>query len=205
MAGILNKLDTAKSTCDNARHFNCHEITHPSQNLTGLKKASSGPYTKPIKYRPCHICLKIHYEIIFQTTPRLRSSVFWDITQCSRLKVNRRFGGTCRLHLQGWRISRARNQRESRWEAELWRRFVPPKRRVIFNGLHGVISQKIELFIATAVRTSNPTYAKITQVVFSFQISDSNSRRISYPSHMCYMSSPSNLPWPDGLNFFDEE
>jgi hypothetical protein len=25
-----------------------------------------------------------------------------------------------------------------------------------FNGLHGVISQKIELFIPTAVRTSNP-------------------------------------------------
>jgi hypothetical protein len=33
---------------------------------------------------------------------------------------------------------------------------VPPKRPVNFNGLHGVISQKIELFIATALRTSNP-------------------------------------------------
>jgi hypothetical protein len=30
------------------------------------------------------------------------------------------------------------------------------KRRLTFNGLHGVISQKIELFITTAVRTSNP-------------------------------------------------
>jgi hypothetical protein len=29
-----------------------------------------------------------------------------------------------------------------------------------FNGTHAVISQKIELFIATAVRTSNPTYYK---------------------------------------------
>jgi hypothetical protein len=26
-----------------------------------------------------------------------------------------------------------------------------------FSGLHGIISQKIELFITTAVRTSNPT------------------------------------------------
>jgi hypothetical protein len=26
-----------------------------------------------------------------------------------------------------------------------------------FNGLHGVISRKIELFLTTAVRTSNPT------------------------------------------------
>jgi hypothetical protein len=27
-----------------------------------------------------------------------------------------------------------------------WRRDLPPKRRLIFNGLHGVMSQKIELF-----------------------------------------------------------
>jgi hypothetical protein len=32
---------------------------------------------------------------------------------------------------------------------------VPPKCLLTFNGLHGVISQKIELFITTAVRTSN--------------------------------------------------
>jgi hypothetical protein len=30
-----------------------------------------------------------------------RSSVFWDITPCSPLKVNRRFGGRFLLHLQG--------------------------------------------------------------------------------------------------------
>jgi hypothetical protein len=33
----------------------------------------------------------------------------------------------------------------------------PPKRRLIFNRLHGVISQKIELFITTAVRTFDLT------------------------------------------------
>jgi hypothetical protein len=32
-----------------------------------------------------------------------------------------------------------------------------PKRRLTFNGLQGVISQKIVLFINTVVRTSNPT------------------------------------------------
>jgi hypothetical protein len=32
-----------------------------------------------------------------------------------------------------------------------------PKRRLILNRLHGVISQKMLLFITTAVRTSNPT------------------------------------------------
>jgi hypothetical protein len=35
-------------------------------------------------------------------------------------------------------------------------RYVPLKRQLIFNGLHGVISQKIVLFIMTTVRTSNP-------------------------------------------------
>jgi hypothetical protein len=39
-----------------------------------------------------------------------KSSVFWDITPCSPLKVNQRFGGTSRLHLQGRSISQARNQ-----------------------------------------------------------------------------------------------
>jgi hypothetical protein len=58
-----------------------------------------------------------------------------------------------------WDIGRARNQRESRWlPAWRWRRYVHPKRRLTFNGLHGVISQNIVLFITTAVITSNPTY-----------------------------------------------
>jgi hypothetical protein len=33
---------------------------------------------------------------------------------------------------------------------------VPPKRRLTFKTLYGGISQRIELFITTAVRTSNP-------------------------------------------------
>jgi hypothetical protein len=70
----------------------------------------------------------------------------------SLLKVNRRFGGTCHLHLQGRRISQARNQRESSCLPR-----VPPKRRLTFNGLHSVISQKIKLFITTVLITSNPT------------------------------------------------
>jgi hypothetical protein len=33
----------------------------------------------------------------------MESSMFCNITPCSPLKVNQRFGGTCRLHLQGCR------------------------------------------------------------------------------------------------------
>jgi hypothetical protein len=48
----------------------------------------------------------------------MKSTIFWDITPCSPLSVNRRFGGTYRLYLQGKKISSARNQRESRGQAE---------------------------------------------------------------------------------------
>jgi hypothetical protein len=34
----------------------------------------------------------------------MKRPLFWDITLCSTLSVNRRFRGTCRLHLQGRRV-----------------------------------------------------------------------------------------------------
>jgi hypothetical protein len=49
----------------------------------------------------------------------MKSIIFLDIMPCSPLRVNWRFGGTYRLHLQGRRISRARTQRGSRWQTEL--------------------------------------------------------------------------------------
>jgi hypothetical protein len=42
-----------------------------------------------------------------------------------------------------------------------WRRYVPPKRQLELNGLHGVISQKMILFITTTVKTSNSTRWKL--------------------------------------------
>jgi hypothetical protein len=41
----------------------------------------------------------------------IKSSIFWHITR-SPLEVNRRFGGICRLTLQGQRICQTRNQVE---------------------------------------------------------------------------------------------
>jgi transposase len=66
------------------------------------------------------------------------------------------FGGTCHLHLEGWRISQARNHCESAscwflaWlilQSWRWRQYVPPKHSLTLNVLHGVISQKTETFI----------------------------------------------------------
>jgi hypothetical protein len=42
-----------------------------------------------------------------------KNYILWDIPPCIPLKVNRRFKGTCRLHLQDWRIRQARNQNET--------------------------------------------------------------------------------------------
>jgi hypothetical protein len=92
----------------------------------------------------------------------MKSSVFWDMASCSLLKVNQRLGETCRLHLQGWRISRVGNQQEgssachlpSWWyharlilQPWIWRWHAPLKWQLTFNGLHGVISQKTELIL----------------------------------------------------------
>jgi hypothetical protein len=61
----------------------------------------------------------IHVGFEVLTAVVIKSTIFWDITLCIPLKVNRRFGATYRLHVQGQRISRAaRHQRESRWQAE---------------------------------------------------------------------------------------
>jgi hypothetical protein len=40
----------------------------------------------------------------------MKSYLFYDTTPCSPLKVKRRFGGICCLHLQCRRISHARNK-----------------------------------------------------------------------------------------------
>jgi hypothetical protein len=41
----------------------------------------------------------VGFEVL--TAVVMKSTVFWDITPCSPLKANRRFGGTYRLHLHG--------------------------------------------------------------------------------------------------------
>jgi hypothetical protein len=82
----------------------------------------------------------------------MKSSVFRDSTLRSPLKVNWCFGGACCLMLfLTWCILLL-------WR---WRQHVSPKPWSTFRRLHGVVSQKVELFITTAVRTSKPTNLKL--------------------------------------------
>jgi hypothetical protein len=43
----------------------------------------------------------VGFEVL--TAVVMKNTIFWDMTLCSPLSVNRRFGGTYRLHLQGRR------------------------------------------------------------------------------------------------------
>jgi hypothetical protein len=83
-----------------------------------------------------HINLRIGIGSHVNTAMVMNGSLFWDITPYSPLKANWRFGGTFRPPRLG---------------------YVPPKRQLTLSVLHGVVYQKIELFITTAVRTSDPT------------------------------------------------
>jgi hypothetical protein len=86
----------------------------------------------------------VRSEVFTEVT--MKNAVFWDVAQC-RSCVNRRFGGTYRLHLQGRKI-RERGTSVSRWLQ--FSRYVPPKRRFT-QDLHGTTSQKMALFFVTIV------------------------------------------------------
>jgi hypothetical protein len=91
-------------------------------------------------------------------------------------KVNRPFEGSYRFYLQGRRESQTRNQMVNKVACHLFSRqsvisnslglwrlrwYVPLKHRLTVTRLHGVISQKAELFVTTAVRTWNPIYTNL--------------------------------------------
>jgi hypothetical protein len=53
----------------------------------------------------------VGFEIL--TVMAVKSSLIWDITPCSQVKIYRRFVGIYRLDLQGRGVSRARNHHEA--------------------------------------------------------------------------------------------
>jgi hypothetical protein len=48
------------------------------------------------------------FEALMQIT--VKSTVFWGMTQCSQIDVNRRFGGKYYFRLRGRRLNYARNK-----------------------------------------------------------------------------------------------
>jgi hypothetical protein len=95
----------------------------------------------------------------------MKSIIFWDIPPYDPLNVCRRFGGTYHLYLQGQRISWATELVTCSHTGFLLGLFfdpedggdVPLKRRLTFNGLHGVISQMMAMALFVRVCSQNIT------------------------------------------------
>jgi hypothetical protein len=113
----------------------------------------------------------VGFEVL--TTVVMKGINFWDITPCSPLSVNRRFGGIYRLHLQGRRNNFSKRPASKQVASRMppacllklflrpWRRrgHVPPKRRLTLIGLHDVIFQKLILFMFSVHSVNLPFYS----------------------------------------------
>jgi hypothetical protein len=83
---------------------------------------SSECFTTAVAWHACwHARLSelYHKNVGFEVPPVVvmtSTTIFWDITPYSSLKLKRRFGEIYRLHFHRQRISLARNQRESMWQ-----------------------------------------------------------------------------------------
>jgi hypothetical protein len=102
------------------------------------------------------IYIRMRARNVFVLFSLFRNAVFWDVVPW-RYCINRRFGGTYRLHLttcSRWFLARGFFFFSSTLKMEAIRF---PKRRFI-QYLHYATSQKTAFFIVTAAKTSNFTY-----------------------------------------------
>jgi hypothetical protein len=101
-------------------------------------------------------------QICRESLENMKNAVFWDVVQCSSC-VNRRFGGTYRLHLQG--------------------------RQIRERGTSST-SQKAALFIFTAVKTSTLTFREFVLLQFVGYVSDSWTPNLALCCHRVRGSLP---------------
>jgi hypothetical protein len=105
---------------------------------------------------------EIRFEIL--TPVVIKIFIFCNITPCSLLKVNLRFGGICRLHLQDRRISKERNQHEAvTVKMACFSEISVDFQRTV----HGVISQKMSSKSRTAQYSSRAYKGQITTYIIN--------------------------------------
>jgi hypothetical protein len=137
----------------------CYRFPEHCTSLTQLPAIKHwSPQCRPVNAtstKRTSFCTNNHQFTGYEglTAVVMKSSIFWDITRCSPFQVNRRFGGTYHLHLQGRKnkLSKKPTWKQVASRAWRWRPYVPPKHRLTLNGLHGVICQKMALFITTSL------------------------------------------------------
>jgi hypothetical protein len=77
----------------------------------------------------------------WKSSDRVKMTVLWNIAPCGLVEIDRRFRGAYCLH-QG-----------EVWSPWWWRQCASLKRRYTSTRLHGAVSQKGVVFIATALST----------------------------------------------------
>lgn len=85
------------------------------------------------------------------TSVTMKRSIFCGVRSYSPVEVNWQFAGAHRHLLKGRRASQNKKLTWIRQQPLKKWRYVPPIRRLKFTGLHGVVSQKRELFITFIV------------------------------------------------------
>jgi hypothetical protein len=119
-----------------------------------------------------------------------KNNNFCDLSRCDVLKINRRFGGTyrcrraCHLHSR-WYLSRFILRP---WR---WRWHLSLKRPLTFNGLHGIISQKMVLYKKWNTHDILPTPS--VDICFNHEEQEENAirlwtQRLSQGHYYCYKS-----------------
>jgi hypothetical protein len=113
-------------------------------NWTGIVTSSTGKhYLTYIAFRQHVHCVCFRNKYFTQTGLSCKNMDYYVVFGVLTAVVMKNFGGIC-LHLQGRRISLARNWHEARSKQSSACCLF---RRLTFNGLLGIIFQKIELFM----------------------------------------------------------
>jgi hypothetical protein len=106
---------------------------------------------------------RVGFEVL--TAVVMKNTIFWDITPCSPLKVNQHFGGTYSLQLQGRRISLARNQRGSGWQAK------PASTLVSCSAYSSTLKMEVICYSETSVDFQRTTQRYIQKIgLFKYHV-----------------------------------
>jgi hypothetical protein len=110
------KTHTQTQTHQKNKHTHTNTNTH--KNTYTHKHKNTRTHTHTQTHTHTHIYIYIGYglyvacvnsNIIANTIVGVKNIIFWDVESCGFI-INQRFGGTCRLHLQG----RRNNAREEK-------------------------------------------------------------------------------------------
>jgi hypothetical protein len=142
----------AEAPINCAKHFTSllEHVVIGSFAATTISSVQQMPYVSIHSQVYTHkLSVRLEFEVF--TAVVMKSIIFWDVTPCSLFSWNRCFGAKSRLHqachlLTCWFLLKLFIRPWS------WRRYVPPKRRLQLNKLHGVTCQMM-IFFCSFVQT----------------------------------------------------